>query len=213
MAGAIEAFGDFIVANRAWAAPAFGLLAFGESTAVLGIIIPATPILFLMGTLLGSGRLNVAPVLAWAIPGAIGGYWLSWAIGARLGHRIYHGRALKRHRRGVARARLFFRRWGGPALILGRYVLGPFQSMLPLVAGVAKMDARRFNAWNVASGVIWVIVCLAPGYLTARGLWAAGADPRVEQWLTAGLAVASVGLIVAAFGGVAWRMWRGRAAT
>jgi membrane protein DedA with SNARE-associated domain len=210
MAGPIEALGDFIVAHRQWAAPAFGLLALGESIAGLGIIIPATPILFLMGTLLGSGKLDVAPVLAWAIPGAVAGYWLSWFVGLRLGHRIYHGRALKRHRRGVARARLFFRRWGGPALILGRYALGPFQSMLPLVAGVAKMDARRFNAWNLASGVTWVIVCLTPGYLTAKGLWAAGVDPRVERWMTAGLAVLSVGLVVAAFAGLGWRAWRER---
>lgn len=210
MAGLITALGDFIVANRAWAAPVFGLLAFGESLALAGTLIPATPILFLMGTLLGSGKLDVAPVLGWAIAGAIGGYWASWAIGRRLGPSIYRRRALKGHRRGIARARLFFRRWGGPALIVGRYVLGPFQSMLPLIAGVAAMSAGRFHGWNTASGVIWVIVCLAPGYLAAKGLWAIGADARIEQALIAGLGLLSVGLIVAALGGTAWRAYRVR---
>ena len=77
---------------------------------------------------------------------------------------------LRDHCRGVARARLFFRRWGGPSLILGRYVLGLFQSMLPLVAGISAMAQRRFHAWNVASGVVWVIVVLIPGYLAAKGV-------------------------------------------
>jgi membrane protein DedA with SNARE-associated domain len=206
----VAAFGAFLTHNAAWAPPAFGLLAFGESTAVLGTIIPATPILFLMGTLVGSGRLAPAPVLIWAIAGAIAGYWLSWVIGRRVGYRLYHARVLRSHRRGIARTRLFFRRWGGAALILGRYILGPFQSMLPLVAGVSRMSTRRFNLWNVISGVIWVFVCLAPGYLTAKGLWLTGADPRWVQYLTLGLACASIGLIIVAFVGVAWRIFTPR---
>lgn len=212
MGDPVSAFGDFIVAHKAWAAPAFGLLAFGESLAVAGVFIPATPILFLMGALLGGGELEPVPVLAWAIAGAVGGYWASWAVGRRLGPAVYRVRALRGHRRGVARARLFFRRWGGPALVVGRYVLGPFQSMLPLVAGVAAMGPRRFHGWNVASGVVWVFVCLAPGYLAASGLWALGADARLERRLVAGLGMVSVGGIVAALGAAAWRLRRGPAA-
>ncbi len=206
----VAAFGDFLTRNSVWAAPAFGLLAFGESVALLGIVIPATPILFLMGTLIGSGRLDPLPVLGCAIPGAIGGYWLSWAVGSRIGHRLYHMRMLRPHRRGTARARLFFRHYGGPALIFGRYLLGPFQSMLPLVAGVSRMDPRRFHGWNVASGILWVFVCLAPGYLAAKGLWMAGMDPWLTKALVTALTAASVGLIVAAFGSLAWRLARHR---
>jgi membrane protein DedA with SNARE-associated domain len=205
----VAAFGAFLAESGVWAAPAFGLLAFGESIAVLGIVIPATPILFLMGTLVGSGRVDAVPVLGWAMAGAVAGYWLSWVAGRRIGHRLYQARGLRAHRRGVARARLFFRRWGGPALVFGRYLLGPFQSMLPLVAGVSRMDPHRFHPWNVVSGVTWVLVCLAPGYFTARGLWLAGDDGRWVARLTAGLALLSVGLIVAAFGGVAWRLLSG----
>lgn len=67
------------------------------------------------------------------------------------------------------------------------------------------MDAGRFHGWNVISGIVWVFVCLAPGYLTARGLWLTGANPRLIDALTTALAVLSVGLIVAAFAGIAWR--------
>ena len=198
MSGWIDAVSAFIVANRAWAAPVFGLVAFGESLAFLGIIIPATPILFLMGTLVGSGRLDAGPVLAWAMAGAIAGYGLSWWAGRRAGNAVLRHPLLARHRRGVARARLFFRRWGGPALIFGRYVLGPFQSMLPMIAGVAMMDARRFHAWNVVSGVTWVLICLTPGYLATRGLTLFGVGASGQSWLIASATAVSVGAVAVA---------------
>lgn len=203
----LDALTAAIAAHARWAGPLFGLLALGESTAVLGVIIPATPILFLVGTLLGSGQLDPYWVLPWAIAGAIAGYWLSWMIGRRSGTMLYRSALLRDHRRGVARARLFFSRWGGPSLILGRYVLGPFQSMLPLVAGVAAMDQRRFHGWNIASGTIWVFVVLAPGYMTARGVVLLGVGAAQQQWLVLALLVVSGGMALFAVGGLLLR-WR-----
>lgn len=197
-----------IVAHAIWAGPLFGLLALGESIAVLGVIIPATPILFLVGTLLGSGQLDPYWVLPWAIVGAIGGYWLSWAVGLRFGTVLYRSAILRDHRRGVARARLFFRYWGGSSLILGRYVLGPFQSMLPLAAGIAAMNQRRFHAWNIASGLIWVFIVLTPGYLTARGIMRLGMGRAAEQWLVLALLAISGGAVLFTAAGVMLRRLR-----
>ena len=146
MGDALTDFFKSILAYGWLAGPAFGLLALGESLVLLGIVIPATPILFLVGTLLGSGALDPFAILPWALVGAITGYWASWALGRRSGHTIYASPHFRPHRREIARTRLYFRRWGGPSLILGRYVLGPFQSMLPFVAGVAKMPRRQFHA-------------------------------------------------------------------
>ncbi len=205
MVNPIAATADFITAHSDWAPFVFGLLAFGESTAVLGVVVPATPLLFLVGSLIGAGKLDAASVVVWGVAGAALGYWLSWSIGRRAGYRIFHLPFFRDHRRGAARARLFFRRRGGSALILGRFVLGPFQSMLPLAAGVAAMDARRFHLWGIASAIIWVVVCLTPGYLSARGIVAVGFDEGGQQILIAGLMFLSVGLIVLALGGIVLR--------
>ena len=166
----LDALENFLRSYTHLAGPAFALLAFGESLVLVGIFIPATPILFLVGTLLGSGTLGPAAILPWACAGAIGGSWLSWALGRRSSHGIYASRHFAAHRRQIARARLYFRRWGGTSLVLGRFVLGPFQSLLPFVAGVAGMPGRRFYVWNTLSGTIWVIVVLAPGYLVGSGV-------------------------------------------
>lgn len=198
-----------VVTHGAWAGPAFGLLAFGESLALLGIVIPATPALFFIGTLIGSGKLQPAAVMPWIIAGAIAGYWLSWSVGRRIGPSVYHVRLLVGHRRGIARTRLFFRRWGGPSLIFGRYLLGPFQSMLPLVAGVAGMGARRFHAWSVVSGVTWAFIVLAPGFLTARGVTLFGFGAAQQNVLVLALLGVSGALVVAAIVlPVARLLWR-----
>ncbi len=208
MANPITVTADFIVAHRGWAPAVFGVLAFGESTAVLGTLIPATPLLFLIGSLIGAGRLDAAPVLLFGTAGAILGYWLSWAIGRRVGYRIFHLPFFRDHRRGAARVRLFFRRRGGWALVIGRFVMGPFQSMLPLAAGVAAMDARRFHVWGTASAIIWVLVCLTPGYLSAQGMAAVGLGETGQQYLMAGLMLLSIGLAMLAVGGVVVKVWR-----
>jgi membrane protein DedA with SNARE-associated domain len=181
-----------------WAGALFGLLAFGESLAIVGTIIPATPILFFVGTLVGSGRQDALAIIPPAIVGAIAGYWLSWAVGQRLGSAAYRLRPFAGQRRRIARLRLFFRRWGGPSLVVGRYVLGPLQSTLPLVAGAARMDARRFHLWNTASGVLWVFVVLAPGYLAGRGLISAVQSPERQQAILVAVLVLSTALIVGA---------------
>lgn len=188
--------------------PAFGLLAFGESLVILGILIPATPILFLVGTLMGSGQLDPVRILPWALVGAITGYWASWALGRRSGATVYGSRSFRPYRRQVARARLFFRRWGGASLILGRYVLGPFQSMLPFVAGVAAMPTRRFHLWNCLSGTIWVFVVLTPGYLVGRGVVIPFFDIVDQRAFALLLLAISLGMAVTAIAGFAIRLRR-----
>lgn len=206
MSAELEAF---FLAHRWWAGPVFGLLAFGESLALVGAAIPATPILFLVGVLLGSGTLDPLVIMPWAMAGAIGGYWLSWVLGRLLGPRAYRSRWLIGQRRAPARTRLYFRRWGGPSLVLGRYVLGPFQSLLPFVAGTAGMPARRFHAWNVLSGVLWVVV-LTPGFLTARGIALFGVSPANLQGLSVAMLLVSGGAIVLVVGATVLSRGRNR---
>ncbi len=155
-----------------------------------------------MGTLLGSGRLSPWDVVPAAMVGAILGYGLSYHGGAYLGRGFARHRRLRKHRRSVARARLFFSRHGGPSIIFGRYALGPFQSLLPFVAGTVRMPVRRFWVINVASGVIWVLVTLTPGYLVARSLNGVPLGPHWQDEASAVLIAVSGGAVVICIGAV-----------
>jgi membrane protein DedA with SNARE-associated domain len=208
MADPLAALFRALVAYSYLAGPAFGLLAFLESLVIIGMFIPATPVLFLFGTLIGSGRLDPLAVLPWAFAGAIAGYWLSWWLGHHPDCRCYISRRARSHRRQMARTRVFLRRWGGPSLVLGRYLLGQFQAFIPVVAGVLGMQRRRFHLWNCVSGTTWVLVVVTPGYLAGRGLLIRYAD-RFDP-STIGLAVLLISLVatLVAVTAFAWRTAR-----
>ena len=189
----IAAISRFIVGHAFWAGPVLGLLTFGESLAVVGLFIPATTLMIAVGGLIGSGMLDLAPVLAWGIAGALAGDWLSYLAGRRIGPAVWRHWPLNRHRPSVARARLFFRRFGFASVFLGRF-LGPIRAIIPLVAGVMRMEMRPFQLANILSAVLWVPALLAPGFLAVRSL------PRetVGEIHMIALAAGSIGLTLVA---------------
>lgn len=157
----------FIAQHGIWAGPIVGLLAFGESLAVIGLFIPATAMMIAVGGLIGTGVVDPLPIIGWAVVGAVIGDWISYSVGRRIGPAAYRRWPLNRHRPMVARARLFFRRYGFLSIFAGRF-LGPIRATIPLVAGVMEMDRRRFQLANVTSAILWVPVMFAPGYFAVR---------------------------------------------
>lgn len=160
---------SLITENAAIAGPVIGLLAFAESLVVIGMFVPAVALMIAIGGLIAAGVLDLGSVLFWAITGSVLGDWVSYLLGRWIGPSIYRRWPLRNHRPGVARARLFFRRYGFISVFLGRF-FGPVRATIPLVAGVMQMPARSFQMANVFSAVIWIPALLAPGYLAGASL-------------------------------------------
>lgn len=159
----------FIARNGAWAGPLQGLMTFGESLVLVGAFVPATALMAATGVLVATDVLSPAPVLFWGCIGAVLGEALSYQLGRRAGPAIWRHRRLRPQRKSVARARLYFRRYGATSIFLGRF-LGPLQAVVPLTAGATGMDQGRFHVANVLSALIWTPAMLAPGYVAAGGL-------------------------------------------
>ncbi|MBC7203797.1 MAG: DedA family protein [Pusillimonas sp.] len=166
---------QYIHANQEWAGLILGLMTMGESLLILGIAIPATAIMLVVGGLIGGGAVEPLPVIIWGITGAIIGDAISYYIGRWLGPQIIHRWPLNRQKRAVARARLFFYKYGMMSIFGGRF-LGPLRAIVPTVAGIMKMRHWRFQVANIASAIVWVPVMLLPGYLTGRSLGALGSN-------------------------------------
>lgn len=162
----------FIQTHQQWAGVMVGLLALGESLLVIGILIPASVLMLLVGGLVGHGVLNPLPIIAWGAVGAIVGDALSYYLGRLLGPTILRRWPLSKQRRAVARARYFFYKHGMLSIFAGRF-MGPLRAVVPTVAGVLKMSHWRFQIANVLSAFIWIPVMLIPGYVAGRSLDAA----------------------------------------
>jgi membrane protein DedA with SNARE-associated domain len=164
---------------------------------ILGIMIPATAILLFTGGLVGSGILDPYTVLIWGIAGAVVGDSISYLIGRFFGPKVLQWRLIKQQRSTVARARLFFYKYGFLSIFFGRF-LGPIRSTIPTVAGIMGMSHFRFEIANILSAIVWVPVMLSPGYLAARSIDAAQNASHITLYIGGGLSVViGVGLLYA----------------
>lgn len=155
--------------HQAWAPAVVFLLAFGESLAVISLLLPATVILLGAGGLMGAAGLPFWPAWIAAVAGAVLGdavsYWLAWYLQDAV-ERIW---PLSRHPDLLRRGHAFFRRWGIGSVFLGRF-FGPLRSVVPLVAGVCGMAQLPFQLANVTSALLWATLILAPGAVGLRWL-------------------------------------------
>jgi membrane protein DedA with SNARE-associated domain len=146
------------------------VLAFGESLALVSLVLPATAFLLAIGGLVGAASLPPWPILCAAILGAILGDWASYALGFYLKDSVAGLWPLSRRPTLLPRARALFRRWGVFGVFLGRF-FGPLRSVVALAAGIAEMPLLPFQFANIASAIVWAVGMLAPGVMLARWFW------------------------------------------
>lgn len=159
----------FIAAHRDWAGPLAGLACFVLSLTVIGILIPAPPLLFGLGGLIAAGLIDPVMVIGCAIVGTILAYAISYFAGRWLGHGFLYRWPLKNHRRAVARSRLLFRRYASLAVFASRF-FGPVRVTIPMVAGILGMSQHRFQIANILSAIVWAPAFMAPGWVAAKGI-------------------------------------------
>jgi membrane protein DedA with SNARE-associated domain len=145
------------------------LAAIIEAVAVLGILIPGTPILMAAAGAAAMAGQAMLPFLAVSIIGAVIGDFLSFWVGGRFSHRLRRVWPFSRRPTLVDNAERFFDRYGTYSVALCRF-LPVFRSTVPLVAGMAGMRRRRFVLANVASAFVWAPVHIYPAALAGLSL-------------------------------------------
>jgi membrane protein DedA with SNARE-associated domain len=153
---------EFVRTHQAWAAPLVFALAFGESLAFISLLLPAWGALVTLGALIGAGDLSFVPIWIAGSLGAALGDWLSYWIGGKLEHRVWHMWPLSRHPELLPRGEKFLERWGALAIFIGRF-FGPLRASVPLLAGIFEMPYWRFQIANFTSAFVWAAVLLKLG--------------------------------------------------
>ena len=132
-------------------------------------ILPGDSLLFTVGLFVGIGVIDhsmlfVCTVLiVAAVAGNICGYWIGRLIGPPLfkPRTGLIGKIL--NPKYVTKTHDFFEKYGNRALILARFV--PIvRTFVTLVAGVGRMDFRKFILYTAIGGVLWVCLVTTAGY-------------------------------------------------
>lgn len=165
----IQPFLDWLSDHQQWVAVCIVAIAFLESLAIAGIVIPGVLLLFGASAIAGSGILGVWATLASALLGAILGDCISFYLGKTLKGHIRDLWPFKKYPQWLDNGEAFFHRHGGKSIIIGRFV-GPIRPVLPLVAGMLNMPSLRFVSINFLSAVAWAPLYVLPGYLFGLSL-------------------------------------------
>lgn len=163
----VAAITEFVRANEELAPIIVFVLAFGESVALVSFFIPATVLLLAIGALVEASGLALGPTWLAATVGAILGDTLSYWIGFRYKEQARGLWPLSRRPDVVAKAEVFFHRFGVWSVAIGRF-FGPLRAVVPLIAGILAMRQIPFQVANVASAALWAFAMLAPGAATLK---------------------------------------------
>ena len=150
----IDACVGFVALHPSWALGVVFAAAIIEAVAVIGIVIPGTPILMAVTGAAAAAGQPMWPFLLLAITGAVIGDFLSFWFGARYAATLRTIWPFSRWPDMIGRADWFFEKYGVASVALCRFV-PVLRSTVPLVAGMAGMRRRQFVLANVASAFVW----------------------------------------------------------
>jgi membrane protein DedA with SNARE-associated domain len=140
-----------------------------EAVAVLGILIPGTPILMAVAGAAAMAGQSMMPFLLLSIVGAVIGDFLSFWVGRRFSGRLQRVWPFRSRPALIANASRFFDRYGTYSVALCRFV-PVLRSTVPLVAGMVGMRQRRFVPANVASAFVWAPLHIYPAQMAGLSI-------------------------------------------
>jgi len=145
------------------------LIVFAETGLVVTPLLPGDSLLFAAGALAATGALNPVVIVVVLLVAAVAGDAVNYAVGRAIGPRIFtaHDASSLLHRLlnrdHLTKAHAFFEKYGGKAVVLGRFV--PIvRTFVPFVAGAGAMTYATFALYNVIGGIAWVGICVGAGY-------------------------------------------------
>lgn len=168
---------EFVQAYGAWVYGLLFLIVFVETGLVVMPFLPGDSLLFMVGTLAGTGAMSLPVAMGVLLVAAILGDQVNYSIGRAIGPKVFQWENSRWfNRRAFDSAHNFYEKHGGITIIIARFM--PFiRTFAPFVAGVAEMNRATFTAYNVIGAVIWVVGLTTVGYLF-------GNIPFVQQHLS-----------------------------
>jgi membrane-associated protein len=154
------------------------IIIFSESGLLIGFFLPGDSILFTLGFLIQSSivdvNIHIAVLVLFAA--AVLGDNVGYTFGQKLGPKLFkRPNSLLFRQENIIQAQNFYDRHGPKTVVLARFV--PIvRTFAPLLAGVAKMEHRKFFVFNIIGALLWAAGVTYLGYFLGKMLHAVGID-------------------------------------
>jgi len=154
----------------------FGIV-FAESGLFFGFFLPGDSLLFTAGFLASQHYLNIYLLVPLIFLGALLGDNVGYFIGNKMGKKVFHkpdSRFFKQEYR--ERAEEFYKKHGSKTIILARFI--PFiRTFAPLLAGVGKMNYKKFLFFDILGSLFW------SASITLMGFFLGNIIPNVDHYI------------------------------
>jgi membrane-associated protein len=140
------------------------LIVFTETGLLVGFLLPGDSLLVTAGIVAWGADWPIH----WLIPllclAAVAGNSTGYCIGYRIGPRLFTKEDSWLFRKShIEKAHAFYAKHGGKTIIIAQFI-PIMRTFAPVVAGVGRMDYRRFISFNVIGAIFWVTSMILLGY-------------------------------------------------
>lgn len=140
-------------------------IVFAETGLLIGFFLPGDSLLVTAGLFAAKGDLNIILLNVILIPAAVFGDYLNYRFGVKVGGTLFQredSRFFKK--KHVIRAQNFYEKHGGKTIVIARFV--PIvRTFAPMIAGIAKMEYKKFFIFNVIGATLWIMTMTLTGFL------------------------------------------------
>lgn len=171
-----------------------GVMAFLETGAFVGLLVPGETVVIVGGVVAGQGHIDLVGLLALTWMCAFAGDLTGYVLGRRLGRRflLEHGPRVHITEPRLIRVEEFFARYGLATILIGRFV-GLVRPIAPFLAGASRYPAGRFAAVALVGTGLWSTAFVLLGFAFWQSL-----DEAVSIAQRGSLALGGVIVLVAA---------------
>ncbi|PYD86033.1 hypothetical protein DNF23_45930 [Pseudomonas syringae pv. pisi] len=138
-------------------------IVFCETGLVVLFFFPGDTLLFIAGAFCATGEMSYPLLTTLLVTAAVTGNTVNYFIGEAVGHRMFTHNYRWINKDALTRTHAFFEKHGGKTIILARFV-PVVRTFAPFVAGVSDMTHTRFQLYNVAGALLWVVSLVTAGY-------------------------------------------------
>jgi undecaprenyl-diphosphatase len=155
----------------AWTYALVGELAFVESGAFIGLVVPGETAVILGGAVAGQGETSIVLTIAIVWFCAWAGDTTSFFIGKRLGRGfvLRNGPKVRITHERFEQVEGYFSRHGGKTILIGRFI-GLVRALAPFIAGSSGMRYGAFVPFSVLGTGLWAAAFCLLGYALSASL-------------------------------------------